>query len=102
MAAIFGSAVRRAPRFITFLKNSATCFSMGTHRPRSSLRLRQPTLHYSISAASTAHKAYVLINGQIIDARDDSFQAATDRGTHILCGAKTHVESPSRRRRSIR
>ena len=30
MAAIFGSAVRRTPRFITFLKNSATCFSMGT------------------------------------------------------------------------
>ena len=30
MAAIFGSAVRRAPRFITFLKNSATRFSMGT------------------------------------------------------------------------
>ncbi len=29
MAAIFGSAVRRVPRFISLRKNSVTCFSMG-------------------------------------------------------------------------
>ena len=44
------------------------CMSMETHRPRSSLRPRQPTLHCSISESLKGAQVYVLINGQIIDA----------------------------------
>ena len=60
-----------SPYSSTFSKRegcTTKCMSMETHRPRSSSRPRQPTLHYSISASLDGAQVYVLINGQIIDA----------------------------------